>query len=1172
MLRILLLGTPFISLDDAPYKITRRLQRALLFFLAARGGPVGREELVGLFWPEENDRDAHRHLREALAKLRAELPGREALIVNPHQVSLDFKQVYVDVLEFKALLGEIGVIPWQIPPHRPLPEGMAQVLINAIHLWRSPHFMAGSDLPSTFGMDDWYGLTRQELEQQRQRLVRRLADHAFARGDLESALSWLLMALQNEETNEELNGRILSLLIDLGRRTAAVNFYNHLKELYEQDENSPVPQALETIYSRIQSQNEETARRNLPGWPATKRFYVPLVGRNAILTKLRQVYNRGGVAYIHGEAGAGKTHLIQELFYSFEPTPRLLLASAHPMEDSLPFQAVIEMLRRYLTPADWHNLSQTWGRQLVSLLPELQVICPEFEVSIPLPPEEARPLLFEAVHQVLNLAASKQRLFIFLDDAQWADEASLATLAYLLERGFFKQNGFLAIAARLDEPNPKLEATLNIARQLAQYHEVSLPLLLKPEINELVSYVLRHAPPAALIDKLAKDTGGNPLLILFSVYTLLEMKVNPLDFQATDVLPLASNIHALLRIRMQGVHPQARQTALTAAVIGNTFEAQVLEQAAQISEDSLAQALDELERLQLVRVVGDPGSGPVTYAFIHDKIREVLLLELSPARERLLHRRVARALEASLGGRAAEQAAVLAQHYESAGNQKIAFDWWLKAAQHARQLFSISEAEASFKKAELILQNQTSELSDEQVYQLYSRWGEMVYETHGQESLARVYTSLLDLGKQRQSPLLIGSGLSGLCVAAVMANEVDTGLDYADQAMPYLLRAGNSFELVQLYTRLGWGLNAASHYKEAIAAYEKAIEINANSQQGDGQQAQANAQHRIAWNLYMTGWPEQAIKYIENAVRESRFLLQPYTQMRFYSSIILAYVYAGNYAAAQEYTQKGLELAERLQNWRGMSLIKVDASRSELALGHLDTSYGYALEALELGQHHHIARVIAGAYGTLGDTFQLLGDTPRAREAYQKGLAGAQSRFSSLDILYRLGYATGTSGETESGLAMIEQAIELSEENDLAAISIPAHMLLALLYLHMGEKEKARQQALYANREGQLRSFYTAPLSSGLILGNLALADGDSAAARQYAQAMLAQTKQPANIFIEIEGLLLLLRTLHHAQQEEAVITQRLYARLDEMETYARHPDLAPLFQNYRKNLLTAAL
>ena len=69
-LNILLLGPPEILLEGKPVLIKRRLNRALLFYLAAQQYPVTRDEVCGLFWPEEPEESARKNLREALSRLR----------------------------------------------------------------------------------------------------------------------------------------------------------------------------------------------------------------------------------------------------------------------------------------------------------------------------------------------------------------------------------------------------------------------------------------------------------------------------------------------------------------------------------------------------------------------------------------------------------------------------------------------------------------------------------------------------------------------------------------------------------------------------------------------------------------------------------------------------------------------------------------------------------------------------------------------------------------------------------------------------------------------------------------------------------------------------------------------------------------------------------------------
>jgi DNA-binding SARP family transcriptional activator len=1185
MLCILLLGTPAVSFEDVPVHITRKLQRALLFYLAARGGPVGREELIGLFWPEEDDVESRRHLREALSKLRASLPDRSLLVTNTHQVSLDFHKVYVDVLEFRTLLGQAGAVPWEIPSQRPLPETLAQALEKALRLWRSPRFMDGANLPDSLDLENWHSMTHQELEIQYQRLAGRLADHALARGELETALKWLLLMLQVDPIDEQLNGRVLHLLVDMGRRTAAINFFNHLKDIYQRDLNLPLPRTILDEFGRLQT-GREPELRGLPDWPVTQGIQSPLVGRDSILKDLQMAFNRGGTAIILGEAGAGKTRLVQEVYQSLDPAPRLMLAAAHPLEGSLPFQAVIEVLRLYVTADDWRKLPVTWGRQIASLLPEIQVICPEFETYNAVLSDQSRPLLFESIRQLLLQVAQKRRLFLFLDDAQWADETSLLFLAFLLQRNFFNTHGLLVITARAEEHRPHLEMLFNVARRAAACHEVFVPLLGKQEVFELASHALGQPASPALVEKLVKDTGGNPLIILMTVHALLESNTNSQVIQAPDTLPMASGIHILLRERLSGVHPHTRQFALTAAVVGNSFELDVVARASQMSDEAIAQAVEELEKRQLIQEVRVHQSGHILYTFIHDKIREELLLELSPVRKRMLHQRVAYALEVSLGKNAGQQAAFLAQHYEAAGEAKKAFDWWLQAAHRARQLFSNSEAENAFIRAERLAQNLDRELDDDQIYQLYSRWGEMIYESHGSETLSRVYTTLLRQGEQRQSSLLVGTALSGLCTAALTANDLDKSLEYANQAQLYLERSGNLVELIRAHNRRGLVLSSANRYPEALSAFEQALavnppdsgrvnppdsgRVNPDCQRPDFLQARATAQHEIIWIYYSTGWPERAIEYARNVLKEAPFFLQHYNQMRFYTALVLPNTFTGHYAIAQENYQKGIELARKLQSWRFLNYLQVFASQNELALGNLDASLEYATQAEQLTRQYEVAGIVPAADVSIGKIYQLLYDPDRAIRAYQRGLEIAQDSYDILEISYQLGLCLAMTGQVAQGLAMIEGVITRSEARDLGSISILARTNLAMLYATIGEKEKARQQACQVIDLGQRRAFNAAPLMAGYILGDIARSEGDTATARHYAKNMIEQPRRPGDAFAEIYGLTLMLRTLRQEKQSDAPILQRLIQRLDDMQAHAQHPEILPLFKTYRQKLLTS--
>ena len=175
-LKILLLGPPAVYLEDKPVHITRKIVRALLFFLAGEHTFVSRNRIINTFWPEDSEGDARRHLREILSKLRSAIPIENALITDQDQVSLDFERIYVDMFEFSENIR----INWSVlnPNHsKPLNPKVYKEMDRLIFLWRSPHFMAGFNSPDSVDFDIWVRKTGLSMEN-----YRRLCIVLFAYG------------------------------------------------------------------------------------------------------------------------------------------------------------------------------------------------------------------------------------------------------------------------------------------------------------------------------------------------------------------------------------------------------------------------------------------------------------------------------------------------------------------------------------------------------------------------------------------------------------------------------------------------------------------------------------------------------------------------------------------------------------------------------------------------------------------------------------------------------------------------------------------------------------------------------------------------------------------------------------------------------------------------------
>jgi predicted ATPase len=163
--------------------------------------------------------------------------------------------------------------------------------------------------------------------------------------------------------------------------------------------------------------------------------------------------------------------------------------------------------------------------------------------------------------------------------------------------------------------------------------------------------------------------------------------------------PLPSKIQAAIEGRLAQLSAPARELAELAATIGREFSFAVLAGASDQDEGTLVRALDELWQRRIVREQGADG-----YDFGHDKLREVAYAGLSTARRRLVHRRVAQALENAHARDLDSISAQVAAHYEGAGELERAVQYYQRGARVAQAICANAEAIEYYQRALVLLE------------------------------------------------------------------------------------------------------------------------------------------------------------------------------------------------------------------------------------------------------------------------------------------------------------------------------------------------------------------------------------------------------------------------------------------------------------------------------------
>ena len=217
--------------------------------------------------------------------------------------------------------------------------------------------------------------------------------------------------------------------------------------------------------------------------------------------------------------------------------------------------------------------------------------------------------------------------------------------------------------------------------------------------NAQLSALLGEEVGADLGAALHRETDGNPFFVEEILKALIEQgAVRREDgrwiHSAIGELQLPQSVKAAIGRRLDRVGQETNDVLRTAAVLGKVFAfSELTEAASDRDEDALLNALDEAVAAQLL-VAGRSD----TFAFTHDKIREVLYEELNPVRRRRLHLRTAEGLERcrDLCGISVER---LAHHYIEAGVHDKGLTFARQAAAEAQRMFVYDEALAAYGRA-----------------------------------------------------------------------------------------------------------------------------------------------------------------------------------------------------------------------------------------------------------------------------------------------------------------------------------------------------------------------------------------------------------------------------------------------------------------------------------------
>jgi len=409
---------------------------------------------------------------------------------------------------------------------------------------------------------------------------------------------------------------------------------------------------------------------------------MPLVGREKELESLRRALDdaeRGtsSTTFLAGEGGIGKTRIAEEVVAdAWRRGWSTAVGRAYPVETGVPYALFSDALLPTLKAMDAATLavmSRGGEPELARLFPALDLRC-DSRSSAKGDAADLKARLLWNFSQFLGRFASKRPLLIVLENLQWADASSLELLHFTARQ--LAGQRIVLICSYNDAQRDSNVALSNTERSLVGLGAARL-LRLEPlsraETDELLARIF-DVEPVTVRDFAAllyERTRGNPFFIEEMLKSLLDAgqlrrEEGRWTGWSVTQLDLPRTVSDAIVARLQRLSPAARAVVDVAAVLGTRASYAALEAVSELPTEALVQAIDELRR-DRVLVDAEAADG-LHYDFTHPTLQATLYAELGKARSRLLHARIATALEQMYGAAADTHADELAFHFSRAAS------------------------------------------------------------------------------------------------------------------------------------------------------------------------------------------------------------------------------------------------------------------------------------------------------------------------------------------------------------------------------------------------------------------------------------------------------------------------------------------------------------------------
>lgn len=950
-----LFGTPIVYKNGKQVSFRFKKAEALFYYLLANKQAT-RDQLVYMFWGEEEEETAKKNLRNALYNIRKAFELEIVLSPQKSKVMLN-TDINIECDLFNLL--------------RQASESIYSC---------QGEFLQGFYVKGCEGFEEWLQSTREHCKGMYTALLYNQIDVNIRENRVEGVEQLARLLVTADHYEERAYRILINNCIKAGTYNKGIDYYKKLAEILHKElgiEPDPETQRLyrELLKEKSLSDNEES------GGASEKLF-----GRSQEIKQLRQHYKSfiAEAEYksivICGEAGIGKTRLKEHFINEIAGEEAYVFQSnCYQAEEGFylrPWNGVFVRLADIINrgaliiPRSWKNV--------------LAFISPVFDFDgseiggrhI----DRLEPIQYQLVEEVLlgvlrKLGESKKVIIVF-EDIHWMDAMSLSLLnCFILHQ---KINKLFFIATSRNEYHERLDNTLSALQKYSYLERVDLNRF---SMEEVRGFIAKSLPNFELtqeaVEYIYKETEGNSFFLIEYINAVKEKR---------NCREMSNNMQEVIKSRFLGISPEGRKILNLMSISFDNISLELLKELLNMDELSLITYTEELINKRIINEGIDENQ--VSYSFSHQKLREYIYQQQSNAMKRLLHNRLGELLERQLKQDASDHwlYSKLIYHFFNGGNYLLALKYHIRNADlyldYTHELFPILVDSPQLKEKNLYLPK-------EQALRYINEAEALITKAKGSclpsEELKRLelYYYLI------KGRYLIKEGEyePGVEVIRKMIQESsELGEDFytlkAYRQMIYYSIQTHNVELMEEFVDKSFGLAKKNNYQKEFGLL---LRLQGVSRIMLGQYEEAEELLKQALQTF-TALNRQEDKYASNIAAIHNYL----GEIRRYCM---------KFSGALSFYDEAIDICKRKGFLRGLTIFNTNAGRTAFEMGDYVRAKQYFRNALLYYNQYDIAwgRPVAEAYMAL----LLIGDG-EYREAYNC-LRRADDLSNRLKSPYELG-------------------------------------------------------------------------------------------------------------------------------------------------------------------------